>query len=38
MKLLSIFTPEAWLFHDAELLGSDGSTESKMAVAMYEGI
>ena len=33
-----IFTPKTWLFHDAGLLGSDGSVENKMAVAIYEGI
>ena len=38
MTFLSIFMPETWLFHDVGSLGSDGSVESKMVVAIYEGI
>ena len=35
---LSILTPEMWLFHEAGSLRSDGSVESKMVTAMYDGI
>ena len=38
VTFLSIFMPKTWLFHDVGSLGSDGSVESKMVAAIYEGI
>ena len=34
----SILMPEMKLFHDVGSLGSDGSMDSRMAAAMYDGI
>ena len=34
----SILMPKTKLFHDAGSPGSDGSMDSRMAAAMYDGI